>query len=277
MSALVETSGLRAGYGNVEIVRGLDLAIEPGEVVAVLGPNGAGKTTTLLTLSGELEPLGGDVERARLSRPHPAARPRPEGARARLPGTLGPHEPDRRGEPPREPVRRRTRRSNCSPSSSLTSAGESGCSRAANSRCWRWREGSRGARACCWSTSSRLGLAPLIVERLLGVVRAAADDGVGVLLVEQHVHKAMDVADRVLVMRRGAIALAGRADELRDRTDDIRDAYMSTTDSGGNNGDDSTPRHDAPQGRRGDAAAGGIRRLVQRRQQDRERGRDQRG
>ena len=60
-----------------------------------------------------------------------------------------------------------------------------------------------------------LGLAPLIVERLLGVVRAAADDGVGVLLVEQHVHKAMEVADRVLVMRRGAIALAGRADELR--------------------------------------------------------------
>ena len=73
-----------------------------------------------------------------------------------------------------------------------------------------------------------LGLAPLIVERLLAAVRAAADDGVGVLLVEQHVQKAMNVADRVLVMRRGAIVLAGRTDELRDRTDDIRDAYLST-------------------------------------------------
>ena len=62
MSALVETRGLRAGYGNVEIVRGVDLVVEPGEVVAVLGPNGAGKTTTLLTLAGELEPLGGDVD-----------------------------------------------------------------------------------------------------------------------------------------------------------------------------------------------------------------------
>jgi len=73
-----------------------------------------------------------------------------------------------------------------------------------------------------------LGLAPLVVERLLGAVRAAADDGVGVLMVEQHVHQAMDVADRVLVMRRGSIALSGRADELRGRTDDIRDAYLST-------------------------------------------------
>ncbi len=112
-----------------------------------------------------------------------------------------------------------------------------------------------------------LGLAPLVVERLLGVVRAAADEGVGVLLVEQHVHKAMDVADRVLVMRRGAIALAGRADELRDRTDDIRDAYLSTTDTGGTNSDDATPDTTARQSLRSNAL-GAARRLVQRQQQD---------
>ena len=74
-----------------------------------------------------------------------------------------------------------------------------------------------------------LGLAPLIVDRLLRVVRAAADDGMGVLLVEQHVHKAMAVADRVLVMRRG-VDRARRAPptELRDRLDEIQDAYLQS-------------------------------------------------
>jgi ABC-type branched-subunit amino acid transport system ATPase component len=71
-----------------------------------------------------------------------------------------------------------------------------------------------------------LGLGPLIVDRLLRVVRSAADEGIGVLLVEQHVHKAMAVADRIVVLRRGVIELAGTVDELRDRLDDIQDAYL---------------------------------------------------
>jgi branched-chain amino acid transport system ATP-binding protein len=52
---------LSAGYGGMAVVRGLDLRVEPGEVVALIGPNGAGKTTTLLTLSGELPPIAGEV------------------------------------------------------------------------------------------------------------------------------------------------------------------------------------------------------------------------
>ena len=61
MTAVLEATGVRAGYGKVEIVRDLNLRVDPGEVVALLGPNGAGKTTTLLTLSGELPALGGEV------------------------------------------------------------------------------------------------------------------------------------------------------------------------------------------------------------------------
>jgi branched-chain amino acid transport system ATP-binding protein len=71
-----------------------------------------------------------------------------------------------------------------------------------------------------------LGLGPIVVDRLLQVVRTAADDGVGVLLVEQHVHKAMQFADRVLVLRRGVVELAGTVAELRDRLHDIQDAYL---------------------------------------------------
>ena len=71
-----------------------------------------------------------------------------------------------------------------------------------------------------------LGLAPLIVDRLLRAVRAAADEGMAVLLVEQHIHKALQVADRVLVMTRGRIALEGGASDLVNRLDDIQDAYL---------------------------------------------------
>ena len=72
-----------------------------------------------------------------------------------------------------------------------------------------------------------LGLAPLIVDRLLGAVRNAADRGVGVLLVEQHVRKVLNIADRVMVMRRGRVHIVGAADKFRDRIDVIQDSYLS--------------------------------------------------
>ena len=71
-----------------------------------------------------------------------------------------------------------------------------------------------------------LGLAPLIVRRLLGEVRAAADRGVGVLLVEQHARQALSIADRVYVMRRGAIELEGTGAEMLTRLDEIEEAYL---------------------------------------------------
>jgi branched-chain amino acid transport system ATP-binding protein len=231
VSTLVETRGLRAGYGDVEVVRGIDLTVEPGEVVAMLGPNGAGKTTTLLTLAGELESLGGEL--AVLGRS----------------GRTPLHVLARRGlalvTQERSVLMTLTTAENLRVSRcdidraielfpelephlgrqvGLLSGGQQQMLALA-------RGLARGPKLLLVDELS-LGLAPLIVERLLAVVRAAADDGVGVLLIEQHVHQALEVADRVVVMRRGAIALSGRADELRQRTDDIRDAYLSTTDTG---------------------------------------------
>ncbi len=73
-----------------------------------------------------------------------------------------------------------------------------------------------------------LGLAPLIVDRLLAVVREAADQrGVGVLLVEQHVRKALTIADRVYVMERGTVVMTGTADEARAKLTQIEAAYLS--------------------------------------------------
>ncbi len=61
MTALLEARDVSAGYDGVEIVRDVSLEVHAGEVVALLGANGAGKTTTLLTLAGELRPLGGEI------------------------------------------------------------------------------------------------------------------------------------------------------------------------------------------------------------------------
>jgi branched-chain amino acid transport system ATP-binding protein len=70
-----------------------------------------------------------------------------------------------------------------------------------------------------------------VVDRLLGAVRAAADErGVGVLLVEQHVRKALSIADRVYVMERGSIVMSGTADQARSQIDEIEMAYLSHVD-----------------------------------------------
>jgi ABC-type branched-subunit amino acid transport system ATPase component len=76
-----------------------------------------------------------------------------------------------------------------------------------------------------------IGLAPIIVDRLFSVLRAAADEGVGVMLVEQYVHKALAIADRVYVMDRGRIAISGPATDLRERVDEIQASYLTRASS----------------------------------------------
>jgi branched-chain amino acid transport system ATP-binding protein len=72
-----------------------------------------------------------------------------------------------------------------------------------------------------------LGLAPIIVRRLLDLVRrAAAERNLGVLLVEQHVGSALNFSDRALVLRHGQIVLEGESGDLRERVDEIATAYL---------------------------------------------------
>ena len=235
MTAVLEAAGLRAGYGDVEVVRDLDLHVDEGEVVALLGPNGAGKTTTIATLSGELRALGGEVRcfGERTSAPlHMRAR---HGL-----GVVS----QERAVLMQLSVRENLRVSRCNVDRAvelfpelephlsrrvgLLSGGQQQMLALARSL----------ARQCrlLLVDELSLGLAPLIVDRLLKTVREAANAGTAVLLVEQHIHKALTVADRVLVMTRGTIALEGNAADLGGRLEDIQDAYMraSTIELGGN-------------------------------------------
>ncbi len=225
MTPAIAAERLSAAYGAATVVRDLDLHVEAGEVVALLGPNGAGKTTTLLTLCGEHTAAAGTVRidgEAVGTRLHERAR---DGL-ALL--------PEGRSVFPSLTVRQNLRVARCDESQAvelfpeldalldrragLLSGGEQQMLSLA-------RLLARDIRILLADELS-MGLAPLVVTRLLQAVRAAADGGVAVLLVEQHATQALHVADRVYVLRRGTVALEADAASLRDDPQRLQDSYL---------------------------------------------------
>jgi branched-chain amino acid transport system ATP-binding protein len=225
---LLSTAGLSAGYHGVAVVHELDLEVRPGEVVLLLGANGAGKTTTMHTLAGGLPALQGEIKIDGQVVRGPAHRRcgRQLGyvTEERLIfGTMSVEDNLRLGRGGPEPalelmpeLRKLMRRK-----AALLSGGE-------QQMLALGRALAAGPRVLLADELS-FGLAPLIVQRLLEVVRTAADAGLGALLVEQHVRQAMSIADRIYVLRRGRLILQGTAAEMRGRLSEIEDSYLSGT------------------------------------------------
>lgn len=227
MSALIEARQVCAGYNQVPVVRDLDLEVAPGEVVGLLGANGAGKTTTLLTLAGELRVTAGEV----VWQASPANAPLHRRARDGL-GVLTEERSIFAGLTTAQNIRVGgcdedavldifpELRARLRVKAGLLSGGE-------QQMLSLGRILARKPKLLLADELSQ-GLAPLIVRRLLHALRAAADQGMGVLLVEQHVSQALKVADRAYLMRRGRIELSGTAAELSHRQDEIRTLYLAT-------------------------------------------------
>lgn len=239
----LELRALDAGYDGVPVVRGLDLTVGEGEVVVLLGANGAGKSTTLLTVSGLLPVLGGEV-RMDGEVVGAAGRRRALGRAAVLARAGLVHVPEDRGlfhELTVHEHLRLTRRGSRSPSEAevfehfpaldplrhrragLLSGGEQQMLALARALL-------AGPRVLMVDELS-LGLAPIVVDALLPLLRELADrHGIGVLLVEQHVRMALAVADRAVLLRRGRVVLEGSAAALADQLAAIEEGYLGSGD-----------------------------------------------
>jgi branched-chain amino acid transport system ATP-binding protein len=233
--SLLEVSGLRAGYGQIEVLLGIDFVVEQGEIAVILGANGAGKTTTMRAVSGTIDRSGSlsfdgrDISRL--------------GAEAIV--RLGiAHVPQGRGTFPELSVLDNLRLGGYVRKDPITADID------------RWFEvfprlaerrdqkagslsgGEQQMLAIARALMSRprlllcdepsLGLAPLITQELFGVLkRLNADEGLSVLLVEQNANLALKIASRVYLIETGQIVASGSAAELAN-DEAIRKAYLGS-------------------------------------------------
>jgi branched-chain amino acid transport system ATP-binding protein len=237
MTAVLSAQGLSAGYAGQPVVHGVDIEVQAGEVVCLLGPNGAGKTTTLLTLSGELPPIAGTVALNGVPTKAPLHRRAREGLayvteERSVFRALSAHDNLRcGGVSPKDAIALFPELEKCMRTrGGLLSGGEQQMLTLARALCRKPK--------VLLADELSLGLAPLVVDRLLKAVSSAAKElGTGALIVEQHAHKALKMADRVYVMSRGRLAMALTGEEARGRLDEIETAYLTGVSGRARDGD----------------------------------------
>ncbi|MGG5807956.1 ABC transporter ATP-binding protein [Falsiroseomonas sp. CW058] len=220
---LLEVEGLAAGYGPAQVLFGIDLALAPGEVLALLGRNGAGKSTTLKAIIGLVPPRGG---RVRLRGAEVTGWPAHRIARA----GLGYVPEDRRIFPDLTvaenlEVGRRPPRDGRPPWTFERLAGLFPNLAAMRTRRGEAMSGGEQqmltiARTLMGNPDAVLldepseGLAPVIVEQMAEAVLRMKAEGIAVLLAEQSLDFAAAVADRALVLERGAMRWSGPMADL---------------------------------------------------------------
>ena len=221
---MLELEDLQVYYGNIRALDGISLRVETGELVALIGSNGAGKSTTLKTISGLIRPSRGSIryEGNEISRQ----------STDRIVALGISHCPEGR-----HIFGRLTVRENLVLGAIQRPAAQVGPAIDAVTEIFprlRERLGQAGgtlsggeqqmlaiARALMSEPrllvldEPSLGLAPLMVEHIFEVIAGLKGKGLTILLVEQNVHHALDLADRAYVMEAGRIALDGPATELR--------------------------------------------------------------
>jgi len=229
---LLEVKQLAAGYGHLEVIRNVSLAVRQGEVVACIGANGAGKTTTLRAISGMIHPRSGRVEfNGRDITGKTAEHISREGLV---------HVPEGRGLFPNLSVEDTLRLV----SNSLGKAPDLATAYRLFPKLKERRNQAVGtlsggeqqmvALARAVLARPRLvmvdemsqGLAPTVVRHLFEIIRMMRDEGIAVLIVEQFVESALDVADRAYVFEHGTIGHSGSAAELRADRKLISGSYL---------------------------------------------------
>ncbi len=235
MPPLLEVRGLKVAYGGINAVKGIDLDVGAGELVALIGANGAGKTSTLKALSGLLTPAAGSVRydgqditgtpAFKRVRHGLALVPEGRGVFARLTVednlAMGAYSRDDKAETavrcasayalfPRLAERRRQL-------AGTLSGGEQQMLAIARAL--------MGKPRLLLLDEPSMGLAPMVVQKIFTTLRTVAREGVTLLLIEQNARLALQTCDRGYVMEGGLITLRGKATTLLDNPE-VRRAYL---------------------------------------------------
>jgi branched-chain amino acid transport system ATP-binding protein len=233
MTRRLEIDGLSVARGAKTVLSDVSMAIESGKIVALLGPNGAGKSSLVLALSGLLPVAFGTVclDGTRLDGRDPhrirqagvacvpeghqvltklsvrdnieVAADGDKGAFARACAVF----PELEGFADR-------------PADTLSGGQQQMVALA---------QALVAEPAFILADEMSLGLAPVVVRRLMGVVEAAAKDGIGVLLIEQFTHLALEIADHAYVLDRGRIRFDGSPAELKANPQLLEEAYLAAS------------------------------------------------
>jgi len=235
MSAILAVEGLQAGYGDVQVVKGISFSIESGAIATIVGANGAGKTTTMRALSGIIRPAGGEVrfngERIDHRKPHEIVRSGlvmvPEG-RCLFPsltvmenlelGSFQRHAKARR----RESLERVFA---IFPRLSERAGQKAGTLSGGEQQMVAIARALMSLPRMLMLDEPSLGLAPVIVRTMFEVVAEINALGTTVLLVEQNVQHALAVSSQAWVIENGEIVLSGSGDEVLSN-EHTRKAYL---------------------------------------------------
>jgi branched-chain amino acid transport system ATP-binding protein len=228
----LECAQLHAGYNKIAVARDIDISVGRNQILAVLGPNGAGKTTLLLTIAGFLAPLKGSI--------------RIDGEELRTGSARRMNKagvvlvPDSRalftGLTPVQNLKLAAQRTRGSvdevmdlfPALRLRSRLRVGQLSGGEQQMLAVARALIQAPKVLLIDEMSMGLAPVIVESLLPIIRRVADESnAAVVLVEQHIQLALEVADVAAVLVHGEVIAFGTADEVRQQQSALERAYLS--------------------------------------------------
>ena len=234
MSALLELQGLRAGYGRVEVLRGVDLQVNAGEIVALLGSNGAGKSTLNNTVCGLVRASAGSVMFDGVALTNRPSRQVVQAGLIQVPEgrRIFPNLTVRENLALGAFTRARERRDAnldkvCTifPRLKERLTQLAGTMSGGEQQMLAIGRGLMAEPKLLILDEPSLGLSPLLVEEMFGMIRRLHGEGLTVLLVEQNVGQSLEIADRAYVMENGSIRFSGPPAELL-ASADLKRAYL---------------------------------------------------